>query len=359
MRKQIVKKILLSFLLILMIGISCQSTIVFAGPTSTNFQLESYTFGGGGSAGTSTNYKIHGTIGDLAEKSNSTTFKLGAGLTFLLNAHTPPAPTLSNPGSNYDRLKIVINQGANASDVTYALAISTDNFVSDIRYIKSDATVGTSLSASDFQTYASWGGSSGFYVTGLAQNTTYYVRAKARHGTVSYTETEWGPATSGVTTSVPTLTFSVSSNTITFDNLNASNSYTDSSKTTVLTVSTNAYNGYVVNARSTGPLTNGSNTIADYSSPNSAPTTWSGTGFGYTTNDNDLSGGTNNRFASGTKYAGFNTSSPGDPVADHQGPVTSPINNEQFTISYRVTADSSTIAGRYTTTVLYNVVPEY
>ncbi|GIW62034.1 MAG: hypothetical protein KatS3mg089_0886 [Patescibacteria group bacterium] len=346
-------------MMILLINITFFSTIVFAGPTSTNFKLESYTFGGGGSEATSTNYKIQGTIGEISGKSNSTTFKMGAGLTFLLNAHTPPAPTLSNPGSNYDRLKIIINQGGNAPDVTYALAISTDNFVSDIKYIKSDATVGTTLSASDFQTYSSWGGASGFYVTGLSQNTTYYVRAKARHGTVSYTESEWGPATSGVTTSVPTLTFSVSSSTVTFDNLNAGNSYTDSSKTTVLTVSTNAYNGYVVNARSTGPLTNGSNTIADYSSPNSAPTVWSGTGFGYTTNDNDLSGGTNNRFASGTKYAGFTTASPGDPVADHQGPVTSPINNEQFTISYRVTADSSTKAGTYTTTVLYNVVPEY
>jgi len=100
-------------------------------------------------------------------------------------------------------------------------------------------------------------------------------------------------------------------------------------------------------------------TIADFASANSSPSSWSGTGFGYTTSDNDLTGGTNTRFGSGTNYAGFTTASPGDPVADHAGPVLSAISNEAFTITYRVTTTSSKKAGKYTTTVLYNVVPQY
>lgn len=352
-----------SYIALLVVAAVLIPQIAYAGPTSTNYELKSYSFGSGGESMNSTNYKAHGVLGEnAAGRGSSASFKASSGLTFMLNANVPPAPTLSNPGTNYDRLKVVLDQGGNASDVTYAIAMSTDNFVSDIRYIKSDNTIGTSLSPTDFQTYTAWGGASGFYVTGLAQATTYSVKAKARQGTTSFTETEWGPTSSGVATSDPSLTFSVSASSLTFDSLNAGNSYTDNSKTTVLTVSTNAYNGYVVNARETGSLTHtvdGSTIISDYGSANSSPSTWSGTGFGYTTTDNDLSGGTAARFAAGTKYAGFTTSSPGDPVADHAGPVISAISNEQFTISYRVTTASSQKAGTYRTTILYNVVPEY
>lgn len=336
--------------------------IAFAGPVSTHYELKSYSFGAGGDSISSTNYKANGTVGEIEfGQPSSTTFKLGSGLTFAENADTPPAPTLANTGTTYDRLHVTINTGSNVTDATYALEISTDNFVSDIRYIKNDETIGTTLAASDFQTYASWGSASGFDVTGLSPNTTYYVRAAARQGSGSFEQSSWGPASSGVTTSTPTLTFSVSSDAVTFTNLNSGNAYTDSSQSTVVTTSTNAYNGYVVNARETGALTGpAAATIADFSSPNSAPTTWSGVGFGYTTNDNDLSGGTADRFTSGgPKYAGFTTSSPGDPVADHAGPITSPLSNDQFTISYYVKANSTTSAGKYTTTILYNVVPEY
>jgi len=350
--------------LVLLLSLIIFPEVSWAGPTSTNFELESYGFGAGGDSLTSTNFKLYGTAGELEMgRLSSTNFKLGSGLTYLLKVNVPPAPTVTNAGTNYDRLLVVINTGSNPSDATFALQISTDsNFVSNVSYIKSDNTIGPSLTTSDFQTYTNWGSSTGEYVTGLAAGTTYYVRAKARQGSVNFTESEWGPATAGVTTSSPTLTFSTSSSSVTFNNLNAGNSYTDSTQTTILTTSTNAYNGYVVNARETGALTHTvdpATTIANYASANSSPTTWTGTGFGYTTSDNDLSGGTNTRFTSATKYAGFTTSSPGDPVADHAGPVLSAISNENFTITYRVTTDATKKAGKYTTTILYNVVPEY
>lgn len=329
--------------------------------SSTNYQLKSYGFGSGGVAsGSSESFNFSGMSGDQdGQQLSSTNYKANSGLTFTLMANVPPAPTLSNVATNYDRLKFVLDTGGNASDTQFAIQISTDNFVSDIQYIQSDNTIGPTLTNEDWQTYATWGGASGASVTTLASNTTYKVRAKARQG--SYTESSWGPTSTGVATSQPTLTFSVSADTVTFSNLNAGNSYTDSSKTTILTTSTNAYNGYVVNARETGVLASistGTN-IPNYTSPNSAPTTWSGTGFGYTTNDNDLIGGTADRFDNATKYAGFSTSSPGDPVANHIGPITTPITDETFTISYRVTATDTTRAGTYTTTLLYIATPEY
>lgn len=328
-------------------------------PASTNYQIQEYSFGAGGTkSSTSTNYGLSGLAGGVEfGRPSSTNYQMGSGLSFMLQANVPASPTFSNPADNYDRLQFIINTSNNPVDTTYAIAISADNFASDIRYIKSDNTIGTTLTNADFQTYAAWGGASGEYVTDLLQDTVYTIKVKARQG--DYTESEFGP-TAQAQTSLPSLTFSVSANNVNFNNLNAGNSYTDSSKTTVLTTSTNAYNGYVVNARSTGALTAGATTIADYTSPNSAPTTWSGNGFGYTTNDSSLTGGTANRFTSGgPKYAGFTTSSPGDPVADHAGPVTSAILNEQFTISYRVTVPNSQRAAQYNTTVLYIVVPSY
>jgi len=345
---------------LVIIGLGLTVPAYASTPSSTNYKLPEYTFGSGGTNNsTSTNFRLKGVAGEVEfGRPSSTNYKLGSGLTYLNKSNVPPAPTLSNPSTNYDRLKLVINTNNHPTDTEFAVAISSDNFVSDVRYVKSDNTIGTTLSTTDFKTYTSWGTTTGVYITGLQRNTTYYVKAKARQG--SFTESEWGPTSTGIPTSDASLTFTVDSSSIAFNNLNSSNSYTDTSKSTTVTTSTNAYNGYVVNARTTGLLTSGSTTIAAYTSPNSAPTSWSGLGFGYTTTDSDLTGGTNNRFTNGgAKYAGFTTSSPGDPVADHAGPILSTISNEQFTINYRVTVNSTQKAGRYNTTVLYVVVPSY
>lgn len=344
------------------------SQTVLAGPQSTNYEIKDYTFGAGGTGqggiSGASNYTIFGTAGeiDTGKLNGASLYSIGAGLTYTLKTNVPAAPTVTNPATNYDRLKIVIDNGGNASDATFAIAISTDNFASDTRYVQSDYTIGANPI---FLTYtggagSGWGGSSGFWVTGLTNNTTYSVKVKARQG--NFTESGYGSVASA-TTSYSSLTFSLDSNSINFSNLNSGNSYTDGSKTTVLTTSTNAYNGYTVYAKESQALTsNESATIANYSGTNNTPNTWSGTGFGYTTSDSNLGGsGGTGRF-SGTKYAGFITSSntPGDPVADDTGPVQSPaISNEQFTISYRVTGDNTTTAGRYSNTIIYTIVAGY
>ncbi len=351
-------QIIIGFILI---GLLFPPLVRATEPRSSNYQIQDYSFGSGGTAtASSQNYRMFGAAGEVEfGQPFSAHFKAGSGLTYAMQASVSAAPTFVNPSNNYDRLKFTLNTSQNPSDYQYAIAISDDNFATHTWYIQSDDTIGTSpLSNANFQTYTAWGGSSGSYVTGLLQNTTYTIKVKTRQG--AYTEAGWGP-TAQASTTTPSLTFSVSSNTLTFNNLNAGNSYTDSSKTTVLTTSTNAYNGYVVNARSTGPLTAaGFGTIADFGSPNSSPTTWAGTGFGYTTNDSSLTGGTPDRFTNGgPKYAGFTTSTPGDPVADHPGPVTSAISNENFTISYKVVTTQLQKAATYSTTVLYIVVPSY
>lgn len=333
------------------------SDFIYAGPQSTTYELKTYDFGGGGTAETdSTNYSIQGTAGSIdLGKSDSTTYTIGAGLTFANQSNTPTAPAFTNPATNYDRLKIIIDNGNNPSDAIFAIAISDDNFTTT-NFVQSDNTIGVTLGAEDWQTYANWGSGTGEFVRTLRPNTAYKIKVKAKNG--KYTESTYS-AESTATTSTPSLTFGVSANTLSFNNLNSGNSYTDTTQSTTLTTSTNAYNGYIVYAHSTSPLTSGLDTIADYSAPNSAPTTWSGTGFGYTTDDIDLVGGTANRFI-GSKYAGFTTASPGDPVADHTGPIESAaISSEQSVVTYRVTADASTKAGNYQNKIIYIVLPTY
>lgn len=332
------------------------ASFALAGPESTSYELKDYTFGSGGTTGSdSTTYSLFGVSGEIDPSSlTSTSFKLGGGISYTMKANVPAAPTFTNPATNYDRLKFVINNGGNPTDAQFAIAISTDDFVTT-NYIQTDNTV---ASTQAWQTYANWGSATGEFVRTLAPNTTYKIKVKARRG--NFTESEFSE-TASATTSNPSLTFGISSASLTFDNLNPANSYTDSAKTTVLTTSTNAYNGYTIYGRNTGLLTSGSNTIPAFSNPNSAPTTWSGTGFGYTTDDSSLAGGTADRFTNGgPKHAGFTTSAPGDPVADHTVVVEdTAISNEQFTVTYRVTGDSGTKAGAYTSTVVYVVVPVY
>ena len=362
-------KELITFILI--ICYAFYASAAFAGPSSTTYEIKDYTFGAGGTDQSgitgASNYTIFGTAGELDYgKLTSTTYGLDLGLTFTLKASVSAAPSFTNPATNYDRLKIVLDSAIGPNDSTYAIAISSDNFASDTRYIQSDYTVGSTLGTEDFLTYlggagTGWGGSSGFFVTGLNQNTTYYVKVKSRQG--NFTESEYSTVAS-TTTSFSSLTFSLDSSALNFSNLNAGNSYIDNSKTSVLTTSTNAYNGYTVYGKEDAVLTASSGTISDYGGTNATPTTWSsGTGFGYTTNDNNLGGsGGATRFSSGTKYAGFTVSStsPGNPVADNAGPIQDPaVSNEPFTITYKVAGSSTTPAGVYHNTVMYSIVPTY
>ena len=229
---------------------------------------------------------------------------------------------------------------------------------------KYEYAIGTTVGGIDTKTWTNNNTSTSVTDSGLTLRTgqTYYftIRTTDNATNVSTAINSNGQAVA------PTLTFGYFSGaSITFDVLNSGNSWTDSAKTTVLRTSTNAYNGYVIKARAIDELRSPSSFIAHFRNgglvPNSAPETWSGTGFGYTTSDSDLIGpGDPDRFTNGgPKYAGWVEDGPGDPVATNPNVAHTPIVNEDVTITYRVTGDATTVASTYATTIVYTCIPQY
>ena len=181
---------------------------VLAFPASTNYQLKDFGFGAGGQSNmTSTDYAIEGIAGEISREAlTGTNYNAWPGLLFTNQANVPTAPTFTNPSSYYNKLLIVVNQSSNPSDTKYAIAISTDAFVSDTKYVQSDATVGATLGSEDYQTYTAWGGASGTLILGLVPGITYTVKVKALQG--KFTETGYGPTATAATIN-PTLTFDI------------------------------------------------------------------------------------------------------------------------------------------------------
>lgn len=172
-------------------------------PSTSNYQLNSYGFGSGGTANSSTtNYALEGITGEASGKSASTSnYQLKPGFNETQQSNVPKV-TLSNPSSYYDKLKFVIDQQNNPTDALYALQVKVNDATCDftsgtIRYVKSDDTLGSTLDLTNYQTYTAWGGGSGANIIGLASNTTYCIRAKATQG--EFTESAYGPSSSAAT----------------------------------------------------------------------------------------------------------------------------------------------------------------
>ncbi|EDK72488.1 hypothetical protein TM7_0382 [candidate division TM7 genomosp. GTL1] len=161
--------------------------------------------------------------------------------------------------------------------------------------------------------------------------------------------TSSGGTCNGATTNVTT-----TANTVPFGTVTTGSNKIGSQN---LTVTTNAGNGYTVATRYTGQLASGSNTIADHSGSNAAPTSFSAAGtsaFGYTTNDSSLGTGTANRFTSTPNvWAAFTTSNA--EVAYSNAAVSS----QTTCVGQQVGISGTTPAGNYTTTVVYTATPVY
>jgi hypothetical protein len=162
------------------------------------------------------------------------------------------------------------------------------------------------------------------------------------------------------------LEFSVDSASVNLGNLNGGNNFT-ATGTTLLSATTSYPSGYTIKAYASydGRLKLGAteNYIERWPYANSTPAVWSGNcisdsqcGFGYTTSDNNLGGGTADRFATSTKFAGFATSTPGDQVADETTAVPS---GSQYTITYKVSVLTTQAPGDYNTTVYYICTANY
>jgi hypothetical protein len=212
-------------------------------PATTNYQLNSYGFGSGGTANSGTTaYSLEGTSGEISgQTAATTTYTLKPGFIETQQANVPKISSFDNgSGRYYNKLHFVIDTQSNPTDALYALQISTSsNFSTGVNYVKSDLTIGASLVVADYQTYAAWGGASGAIATTLSPNTTYYLRAKATQG--KFTESAYGPSVSA-TTANPSISFTISPTTASFASL-LPNTVTDAGSSLSLTFDTNANNG--------------------------------------------------------------------------------------------------------------------
>lgn len=154
---------------------------------------------------------------------------------------------------------------------------------------------------------------------------------------------------------IPSLSFSISTTSINLA-LTPVNTFTGRA-TTTLTVSTNASNGYRVLMHSDGPLRKGlaGLAIADWTGTHASPTVWPGTcdgdsecGFGYSTNDEDLT-----QF-SGSKFAAFINSSPGNSVSQSDDFVT-----EETDVNFKVSVPSTQAGGGYRAIIFFVAVPNF
>lgn len=189
-----------------LVGLVTSLLLFAAAPSSTNYTLKTYDIGTGGTTSTSTNYGLQaGTGNQSGNAQSSTTYGSQSDGRGVANAAVPPAPSLTNPSNYYDRLKLVIATGGNATDTKYLIAVSTDNFVTT-KYVQTDNSIGSSQALTNYQTYSAWGGASGFLMLGLSASTTYQVKVKALQG--NYTGSAFGP-TASASTVAPSVTFSL------------------------------------------------------------------------------------------------------------------------------------------------------
>jgi len=179
-------------------------------PATSNYKLNSYGFGSGGSAGSQTaTYSLEGTTGELTGQTGATANNSSKpGFIETQQANVPTLAALDNNGGLfYNKLHFVLNEQGNPTDAKYLISVSGDNFVDDIKYLQSDGTLSTVLSTAQYRSFDEWGSGTGSLIIGLEDNTPYNVRAKATQG--SFSESAFGPALTQLTAAA-SITFNLS-----------------------------------------------------------------------------------------------------------------------------------------------------
>ncbi len=361
-------KFLIIFALILIIAVP---TVVYAETISSgNYNIEGATLDGGGESSSSANYSSRDSISsEQSGDSNSTNYKNPSGFETFAYPGVPATPTLTNTGGTlYNSLDFVMTTGdGQQTDTTYAIAISSDDFVTTY-FIQTDDTLG---STEAWQTYSGWNSGTGERVTGLSPSTAYKIKVKASYGSGSNAaDSESGYSqTATATTSSPSLTVSISGiasgNTIAGETTTVTSTSTsvgygsltvgDGSPNIAaqsVTVTTNATGGYTSTVAQDQNLTStNGDSIATVSGTNSSPAAF-GSGvttgrFGYHTSDSSLCTGTAGRFSSNDTYAAL-TTSPLE-IACSTGPVSSEATN----IVYKLVIGTLQEAGDYQNSVTY------
>lgn len=261
----------------------------------------------------------------------------------------------------YDGTSVGVDSGYNDSSVT-ALSGNWDAFTCTVSGLqKYEYSIGVTAGGTTIKGWTDNSTTTSVTSTSLTLHTNEHyfvnVRATDNAGNVSTVASSNGQQV------LPSLSFSMGANTITFSNLNSTNNRLDT-KTVSLTTSTNAYGGYVIRQYAGGLLTDGTNNIPMFSAGSyAAPAAWgagqcSGTscGYGYTSNDTTIQG--SNLFSSGTLYAPFSQTPAGDIVADHTTAIdgsSGAVTDEAFTITHKVAVTALQAAKTYQATIYYIV----
>lgn len=267
--------------------------LLAAVPTSTNFTLESYDFGNGSGAPGSSSYNLQASLGVEGGSLASSSYALPPGIRASATVSAPAAPSFTNPDNSYNRLQVALDASGFPADVTYLIAISDDDFVTT-NYVQTDQTIGPSFSASNYQSYAAWGGAGGFWILDLDPGTTYKVKVAAMQG--QDTAGPFGPTASAATVQ-PSLTFAVSTSlsgsppfTVDFSSLSPG-SVVSANATVLADITTNALHGgsILIRSQNAGLVSLvGSNTINSAS----ADLALAGSGYGaQVTSTSQSSGG--------------------------------------------------------------------
>ena len=166
---------------------------------------------------------------------------------------------------------------------------------------------------------------------------------------------------------LPTLAVTVSSTDIQLGNFGPENNNT-ASTTMMTSISTNAYQGYtllVYAADYLRSLDNPAVIIPDFSAGTyDSPAEWSGTGWGFNTDDCDLNGGafwTGAGCTGNRKYAPITQTAPGNVVGDHSTLVdgsTGPV-SDVITLTLRATTSTVQEHADYSTSFIVVVKPVY
>jgi len=111
-------------------------------------------------------------------------------------------------GGCYNKARFEINPNSNPSDTLYAIAISTDNFTTDIKYIDGatfEPENSSNHNINDFRTETYWE-TEVFNIQGLLADTTYYMKITALSG--DFTQSDYS-ITSNTTTGSGNLFFDI------------------------------------------------------------------------------------------------------------------------------------------------------
>lgn len=214
--------------------------LVFASfSSSSNYKLNSYSVSPAGTSNShSANYYTQSTGGEVAGTTVQSTHDTDtSGGVQTEQLAVPQAPSVGNgSGTFYNQLLVTLSNNAGTSsypaDVTFSIGVSTANCFTSacvqsgaVKFVQTGGTLGSSQF---YQTYSSWGSGSGTSVTGLSPSTTYFIAVAAEQG--KFTNTEYGTSASATTVS-PTVTFSVSPNSLNFSSLLIGSVFTSSNVT--------------------------------------------------------------------------------------------------------------------------------